>query len=405
MQIKLNSYQIKMVFFSCLILVDGLMVMDFINPSLPYMMHDLSASQSSMKGLMIAYMMSLGIAQLFHGPFSDNHGRKKTILLGLVIAIFGLFFSIISYNIVFLYFSRLLTAAGLASTAVISRALISDVCHDEYSMRKAFSFWAMFGQLSPSIAPLAGGIIQERWSWHVSFGVLFSINLIVFLVIALFMPESHQSSDKKSIFFEQVHILIELAKNKRFCLFSVLSALIFVFTIGFYSLSPFVFHEMKISASENGLLYIPFVLGMLLGAFSLSSILSQVKSEKLFFVGLFWYWLICFFFFIVFLFFKENILLIVVFSFMLSFNSGLMAPLSLNMCLEGFKANKGSASAAQGFVKMFLTGVSLLIFNFIEIKYFYALVCIFLIISSVMLSLYYFLFIKNTLREHAFLIE
>ncbi len=54
-----------LIFLSCLILIVGLMAMDFINPSLPYIMKNLSASQNATKGLMVVYILAMSFAPTF----------------------------------------------------------------------------------------------------------------------------------------------------------------------------------------------------------------------------------------------------------------------------------------------------------------------------------------------------
>lgn len=108
----MTSAQKKILFFSCLILVIGLMAMDFINPSLPYIMKELQISQATTKGLMVVYMIALSFAQFFYGSYSDIHGRRKAILLSIVIAGFGFIISACSVNIIMLYIGRFLTALG-----------------------------------------------------------------------------------------------------------------------------------------------------------------------------------------------------------------------------------------------------------------------------------------------------
>ncbi len=73
----MNSLQKKTVFISCFLLISGLMAIDFFNPSLPYMLKDLQASQAEIKTLIVVYMGVLGIAQFVYGSYSDQIGRKN----------------------------------------------------------------------------------------------------------------------------------------------------------------------------------------------------------------------------------------------------------------------------------------------------------------------------------------
>lgn len=166
--------------------------MDFINPSLPYIMKNLAVSQDATKGLMVVYLLALSVAQLFYGTYSDNHGRRRAIILAFIIAIAGFVLSALSRNIQMLYAARFITAMGMAGSPVIARALIADVCHDDRALKKAFSYFAMFSQISPAMAPFFGGIIQYYASWRVSFFALAFISLAAVLFLYIVMPESHE---------------------------------------------------------------------------------------------------------------------------------------------------------------------------------------------------------------------
>ncbi len=64
---------------------------------------------------------------------------------------------------------RALTACGTAACTVVSRAIISDVFDGAAALRSAFALFTMASQLSPSVAPLPGAAVQQRWGWRACF--------------------------------------------------------------------------------------------------------------------------------------------------------------------------------------------------------------------------------------------
>lgn len=379
--------QKKIIFLACLILVIGLMAMDFINPSLPYIMKDLSTSQGSTKGLVATYILAIGCAQIFYGTFSDNYGRRRAIILAFTIAVVGFILSALSRNIIMLYLARFITAAGIAGSPVITRALIADVCHDEPALKKAFAYFAMSSQLSPALAPILGGLIQEYASWQFSFLALAIINLTTVIFLYYVLPESHQPPMQKKLLREQLEIYTNLLKMRRFMIFCFLSSLIMVFTIGYYSLIPFVLHLMGINAAENGLMCVPYAGGLTLGAYTLSTILNRFSAEKTFIATICFY-LLFFTIFSVISTWYASIGLIALFGFVIGFICGISAALTLSLCMQGFQQNRGAASAMQAAIRYFFTGAVLLSCNFIEITGLNQLVLIFLGISFVIAILY-----------------
>ena len=172
-------------------------------------------------------------------------------------------------------------------------------------------------------------------------------------------------------------------------IFSTQSALIFVYTIGFYSLSPFVFHILGYTAIQNGFFYAIYAAGIVLGAWFLATWLKDLNAEKTFKAAIILYPILFIISAIIFS-FSQIGALIAAFSFLLGFMCGIAAPLTLFLCMDGFTEDKGAASAMQSFVKMFFTGVALLACNFFQLSNFVVLVFIFLGVSIVMAGLFYF---------------
>lgn len=385
---KTVLFKQKIIFIACLVLIIGLMAMDFINPSLPYIMKNLSASQASTKSLMITYLLTMALAQLYYGTYSDNHGRRKALFLAFIIATVGCLLSALSNSMQMLYLSRMITAMGMAATPVISRALIVDVCHDHISLKKAFSYFAMFSQISPAIAPFFGGLIQHFATWRISFFVLAAISLAAIFFLWVFMPETHILPQFPKKFLQQIKTYLEISVLQPFLPFSILSSLIMMFTIGYYSLMPFVFHHLGVNAMVNGLMCIPYALGLLSGAAGMSTVLNRFDSEKLFSNCL----IIIFLFLLATLlvsFYFENLLIISLLAIGLGFLCGVTAPLSLTLAMQGFETNRGAASALQAFIRYFFCGIALLLGNLVKLEKLYQLIIIFLIVSATMLIFYF----------------
>lgn len=365
------------VFLSCFLLVSGLAAVDFFNPSLPYMMADLGASQSQIKGLIVVYLLVLGLSQFFYGSFSDRFGRKPAVVLSFAIATLGLIASSFAANVWYLYGARALTAFGTAGCTVISRAVIVDSISDSRSVKQAFSYFAMASQISPSLAPLAGGFIQAHFGWHWSFATLAAIMALSWLVLVLWMPETHypQRQSTRSYFEPYAELLM----NFRFMVYSLSSALVFVFTIGYYATSPFAFHALGYSPIQNSLFYLAYSVALLSGSWATATLLVKIPSAKTYSWTII-YFLVGFagFFFIP---LDTQALLIAIFSFFVGFGCGVSAPLTLVLSMSGVEKERGAASALQGAIKMFFTGIFMLLFDLFHISSFVELLYIFFIVA------------------------
>ncbi|WP_426577218.1 MFS transporter [Xenorhabdus stockiae] len=379
----------KTILFSCFLLVIGLMAVDFFNPSLPFILKELNTSQESIKNLIVVYMAILGISQFFYGSISDHYGRKPAVVIGLTISIIGLFLSGYSEQINYLYLSRIITAFGAASFTVISRAIIVDVFQENLKLKKAFSYFSMSSQLSPALAPVFGGWLQMKYNWHISFFTLAVIYFVGLIITLLIMDETRKKEPKPSAFLTPY---IKLAKNIQFIAFSIASSLIFSYTIGYYSTSPYIFHKLGYSPIENSLFFIIYSAGIIFGSWLLGRQFIRITSKKLYLLSLIFYSFILVFFSLQNL---ETPINIMIFSFLLATVSGVTAPLSLILCMENVTKNKGAASALQGALKMSFTGVFMMCFDLFHITEFHQLMNIFMIFTILLFVIYFSLRLQS----------
>ncbi|MEU4848066.1 MFS transporter [Streptomyces gilvosporeus] len=381
---RFTRREARVLFFAFFSVVLGLMAVDFFNPSLPAIQEDLSVSQSAMKNLIVFYMIVLGLAQFFYGSLSDTRGRKIALLIGLAVAAVGLFVGYTAHNVAVLNISRALTALGTASCTVISRALIVDTLDEPVKLRKAFSYFSMACQLSPSLAPLLGSFIGAHFGWRVQF-LLFSVAVVLGLIMVFFlMPETHPESEREHGGTGKVLAYTTVLKDINFTSYSIASALIFSFTIAFYATAPFAFHALHVSPIGNSLFYILYSMSIVCGSFFNSWVRWGPRDTYV--RGLAAYLLV----FIVAAFadLDGSLLRIGVFSVALGFTCGVMAPLTLTLSMTKVETARGAASALQGAIKMFFTGVLMVVFDSVDIGGFTPIVLVFLGFGAALLALF-----------------
>lgn len=165
--------------FGTLGLLAGLtpFAIDMYLPSIPAIAEDLGASIETVQLTLTAYLAVFALAQLFLGPVSDVLGRRATILGGLALFVLASLLCAAAPNLHWLLAGRCLQALGGAAVAVTIPALVRDVFEkDEYA--RTMSILMLVMAIAPLVAPLLGGIIVSRASWHWVFIALAGIALI-----------------------------------------------------------------------------------------------------------------------------------------------------------------------------------------------------------------------------------
>ncbi|NNE82464.1 MAG: multidrug effflux MFS transporter [Alphaproteobacteria bacterium] len=137
-------------------------------PSLPAMASSLGTSQAAVQAIIPAYLAAFGLAQLVVGPLADAFGRRRPLLIGLVLFTVASIACAAAPNITFLIIARIFQAIGGCASIVIARAIIRDTTEGAASTR-AMAYLGMALGITPAAVPLIGGQLEIAFGWQASF--------------------------------------------------------------------------------------------------------------------------------------------------------------------------------------------------------------------------------------------
>ena len=98
----------------------------FYLPALPLIGHDMHLHGGQIEVTVVTFLYGFGISQLIYGNLSDSFGRKRILLIGVVILACGVFLTYSSYTYNMLLVSRLIQGLGAGAIAIIPRAIMKD---------------------------------------------------------------------------------------------------------------------------------------------------------------------------------------------------------------------------------------------------------------------------------------
>ncbi|WP_136637416.1 multidrug effflux MFS transporter [Pseudooceanicola onchidii] len=225
----------------------GPFAIDMYLPALPAIATDLGATEAAVQVTLTAYFLAFGVAQLIYGPMADATGRKKPLLIGLMIFAAGSVGATFAGDITALTGWRFVQGLGGAALMVVPRAVI----RDRYTGTEATKLMAMIMlviSVSPMLAPLAGAGVIAVADWRAIFVVLLlasglSIALLTFALEETLAPESRQTP----------RLAPMLAGAKRLLSDPVFMALTFVGGFGMASFFVFIASASFVYTSEFGL--------------------------------------------------------------------------------------------------------------------------------------------------------
>jgi DHA1 family 2-module integral membrane pump EmrD-like MFS transporter len=260
----------------------GYFTTDIYLPSLPALSAYFHASENEVQMTLFSYMLSFALGPLIWGPLSDHIGRKKVVMIGIVIGIFATIGCLLTKEIAGLIAFRCIQGIGTGAVLISSRTMISDLFTGK-ELTQQVSYVTMFMPLVLTIAPTIGGVLQEAFHWRAVF-----IFLICYMFFVLVWVATRPETMKRP----SHHKLSEVFSNYRFHLRNVpfLYQILFVFpTIGMYAYfttSPFLFQEIiGLSPIEYGSLAL-YIGGIIIAmSFINTRLIHRVSLETIIFLG------------------------------------------------------------------------------------------------------------------------
>ena len=188
--------QLKSIFF-ILILTStlGQFFSDLYLPSIPAISKSLKTSTELTQLTVSIYLLGYSISSLMYGPISDTFGRKKPLLLGLILCLIGSFICMMSTDISILISGRLIQGIGGGAGMTITSAIIRDCCEGK-KMAKFGSYLTMANMVVIIAAPVLGGYFQIFFGWNASFQFLFVYSFIILILVGLFLPETKDENHR-----------------------------------------------------------------------------------------------------------------------------------------------------------------------------------------------------------------
>lgn len=252
----------------------GPLAIDMYLPAFPSIVADLGASQGQVERTLASYLFGLALAQIFYGPLADRYGRKKPLILGLLIFIIASLGCAMTDDVDHLMYWRIAQAFGGASGMVVPRAVIRDN-FETRDASKALSMLLLVMGVTPILAPIVGGQVLRVGNWRMIFAIMIAAATLLLIAAVLTMRETLAPEKVTPLRLSTIaRNYRELASHRRFLCYTLAggfgSAGMFAYITG----SPRVFIEIFDVPPE----YFGFLFG--LNAASLI-IASQVSARML----------------------------------------------------------------------------------------------------------------------------
>jgi EmrB/QacA subfamily drug resistance transporter len=162
--------------------------------ALPTMARDFDISPPAVSIALTSYLLSLAIFIPISGKVADRFGSRTVFRTAIATFVFGSILCAQAPTLTFLVFARLLQGAGGALMIPVGRLiLLRNVARRD--LVSAMSWLLVPALIGPILGPPVGGLIVSYLDWRWIFYINVPIGCLGFLLVSLFIPNAHVSSD------------------------------------------------------------------------------------------------------------------------------------------------------------------------------------------------------------------
>ena len=262
---KLNRLSKRMIILLAAVSALGPVGMQILLPALPVIKQKFYVTNDVAQLTLSLSMLAIAVGTLVYGPLSDKFGRKRVMLVGIVITIFGSIVCFVADSIMLLISGRFIQAFGGAVGLVLARAIVRDV-YGPAEAARVIATLVMVMVVLPMMSPALGGELMQRFGFESVFIVIAFASAIAFVFLFLWLPETLA----KPVPFEGVKSMLmtfsKLFASRVFCGYAFCVTFVSVVFFSFISAAPQIMVSvLKRPPTEYGYYFIMIPAGFMTG--------------------------------------------------------------------------------------------------------------------------------------------
>jgi DHA1 family bicyclomycin/chloramphenicol resistance-like MFS transporter len=257
---------------------------DMYLPAFPTMTAQLGAADSQVQLTLTTFVIGLALGQSIAGPLSDAFGRRRPLMIGLILYAVASLLCAIAPGAYALAGFRFVQGLGAAAGIVIARAAVRDL-YSGIALVRFFSLLMLVNGLGPILAPVIGGQVLTLTSWRGIFVVLVVFGTLLLLASLLGLPETLPPARRRPASVAgALRSYGSLFADRVFVGYALASAFVFAAMFGYISGSPFVLQDiygltpqqysLVFGANALGIMIVGQLNGRLAGRFSPRALLT-----------------------------------------------------------------------------------------------------------------------------------
>ncbi len=160
-----------------------------LNVAMPSIGQAFAASTGELQAVLDAYVVMFGGLLVAAGVISDRYGRRRTMIIGLIVFALTSVGAILAQSVWWLIGMRAAMGVGAALVMPATLAVIVQI-FPAHERPRAFAAWAAVASAAMGLGPLLGGVLVDRWSWAGVFVINLPMVAVALAGTLKLVPES-----------------------------------------------------------------------------------------------------------------------------------------------------------------------------------------------------------------------
>ncbi|MFC5478831.1 multidrug effflux MFS transporter [Massilia suwonensis] len=259
-------YRVLTVVLACLGMA-GALAIDTYLPSMPAIGRDFGVGNVAVQQTLSVFLFCFAFMMLFYGTLSDSFGRRRVILVALVLYTIGSVGAAFAPSFGFLLACRALQGLSAGAGSVIGQAIVQDRLKGHEAQKMMSNIMMVFG-LAPAIAPIVGGWLHVHFGWRSTFWFLAGFGLLLIVMTLRLLPESLPVEKRQPFHPGTIAAnYMKVLRHPQFLLLSLSVGLAFGgLSLYIGSAANFVMVILGLPETAFAWMFIPLIGGMVLGS-------------------------------------------------------------------------------------------------------------------------------------------
>jgi EmrB/QacA subfamily drug resistance transporter len=150
----------------------------------------LHAGVAQLQWVVSGYALAFASLMLMAGTLGDLYGRKKLMLIGVVIFCGGSVLCALADSTGTLTAGRVVMGVGAACSEPGTLSMIRHLYPHRRRRARALGIWAAVSGLALALGPVIGGVLVGLWSWRAVFWFNLIFGALALLAAAIVLPEN-----------------------------------------------------------------------------------------------------------------------------------------------------------------------------------------------------------------------